>query len=99
MAVRTNQARRQTAPPVPGEFGPNDFHFKNGQLNPGLGPDHRPRTAVLDEPPAKAELRATAAALQDVEKSLTAKQAELEAREAVLAEREAQVAFKEKKTK
>jgi len=87
-------ARVKTAPPVPGEFGPNDHHFENGQLKPGLGKDHRPRAlmragTLIEEPPDKQELRSKAAALRAVEQEQARKAAEIEEAAAKLAEREA----------
>lgn len=90
-------ARSAHAPPVPGEFGPNDHHWDNGTLKPGLGSDHRPRSrfvggAVLPEdPPEKAALRTKAAQLKQVEMQQLERAAELEKQAAALAEKEAQL--------
>lgn len=92
-------------------FGPNDFNMATGTLQPGLGESEERmiREArsggylVLDEPPAKAELRkqhddlkAKAKQLSLVERELEKEKevllAEVHAREAAVAEREALVA-------
>lgn len=73
-----------TAKPV---FGPNDFNMAMGTLQPGLGDDEERmiREArsggylVLDEPPAKAELRRQADELKAKAKQLSLVERELEA--------------------
>ncbi len=87
-------ARVKTAPPVPGEFGPNDHHFEGGVMKPGLGADHRDRKlmragTLIEEPPDKQELRSKAAALKAVEQEQTRRAAELEEQAAALAEKQA----------
>ncbi len=88
-------------------FGPNDFHMEAGQLMPGLGESEEARIresrglgVPVDEPPAKAELRAKALELQgkarqlsaverELEKERAAMESDLTTREAALAAREA----------
>lgn len=90
-------------------FGPNDHNMASGSLQPGLGDEEEARIrrargdVVLEEPPAKAELRRQAEDLKAKAKQLSLVERELEkerasseerlaAREAAVAEREAQVA-------
>lgn len=89
--------RSQHAPPVPGEFGPNDHHWDGGTLKPGLGADHKSRSrfvhggVIPEDPPEKAALRTKAAQLKQVELQQLERAAELERKEAELVEKEAQL--------
>lgn len=66
--------------------GPNDHFMGNGRLEPGLGEVEETKVrqlrgmgVVLDEPPAKAELRKQAAELSAKARQLTSIERELEA--------------------
>ena len=78
---------------APTVFGPNDFKFENGQLEPGLGDEAeaviRARRGLTfrPDPPEKAALRAQEAVLKDKAKALTLAERELQ-KERQLQERE-----------
>lgn len=94
--MATNQSDAQD---VPGEFGPNDFHWKGGNLKPGLGKDHQPRASMGNrrqlEAPSVVKLRQREVALRAAERKASDAQAALEKRAADLAEREAALAARE----
>lgn len=84
--------------PLAPVFGPNDFHFAAGRLEPGLGPEEEAmiRSArgfgngvALEEPPAKAALRAQAAELAAKARQLSAVERELEKERALFREEQA----------